>query len=415
MQAVDDQGCRTKSMISAEMTLQSMPMTLGDTPRLMSTDAELRNWRILHLEDSEDDHALVLLQLRRAGVACQLVRIDTLAALDEALAGRTGSWDAILSDYNLPGFTGVDALARFRQAKLCIPFILISGEMGEDMAVAAMRDGASDYLLKHNLQRLGPALEHALAASAHQRAHQHAQAELAASEQRLADLAQHLQQSVEQERQAIAREIHDDLGGALTALKFDLAWMERHSSDESVRERARQATETVRHAIGAGQRIMQNLRPAILDQGLVAAIQWQVRQFSQRTGLAARFRGDDQELPELPTGVAVVVYRMVQEALTNITKHARAHQVNVDLSLSADVLSVEVQDDGKGLSPADRAKVTSYGLLGLRERAAGVGGWLEVSSQPGRGTSLLLSIPLTEAAAARAAGDLTDSDDEGSA
>ena len=381
----------------------------------MSTDTEHRSWHVLHLEDSEDDHALVLLQLRRAGLACQLTRIDTLAELDDALAGRTGPWDAILSDYNLPGFTGVDALARFRQAGLSIPFILISGQMGEDMAVAAMRDGASDYLLKHNLQRLGPALEHALAACAHQRAYRHAQAELAASEERLSELAQHLQQSVEQERQAIARDIHDDLGGALTALKFDLAWIERHSADEPVRERARQATETVRHAIGAGQRIMQNLRPAILDQGLVAAVEWQVQQFGQRTGLRARFQGEEQVLPELPAGVAVVVYRTVQEALTNITKHAQAHQVSVDLSLSADVLSVEIQDDGRGLSAADRAKVTSYGLLGLRERAAGVGGWLDVSSRPGQGTSLMLSIPLTEAAARRAAEDLAEADEEGSA
>jgi len=394
---------------------QSTGRVVGDTCQPMSADVEPHTWRILHLEDSEDDHALVLLQLRRSGLSCQLTRIDTLNELEEALAGRTGPWDAILSDYNLPGFTGVDALGRFRQSGLAIPFILISGQMGEDMAVAAMRDGASDYLLKHNLQRLGPALEHALAASAHQRAHQHAQQQLAASEQRLADLAQHLQQSVELERQAIAREIHDDLGGTLTALKFDLAWIERHSADSAVQQRARQATDIVRHAIGAGQRIMQNLRPAILDQGLVAAVQWQVHQFSQRTGLPARFHGADQVLPELPAGVAVVVYRTVQEALTNITKHAKAHQVIVDLTLSADVLSVEVQDDGQGLSLADRAKATSYGLLGLRERAAGVGGWLEVSSQPGRGTSLLLSIPLTEAAAQRAAADFADPDEEGPA
>ena len=115
--------------------------------------------RILHLEDSEDDHALVVLQLHRAGLAARLQRVETLAAFEAALPG---DWDAILSDYNLPGFTGLDALACLRLSGHVLPFILVSGQIGEDMAVEAMRNGASDYLLKHNLTRLVPALERAI-------------------------------------------------------------------------------------------------------------------------------------------------------------------------------------------------------------------------------------------------------------
>jgi DNA-binding NtrC family response regulator len=180
--------------------------------------------RILHVEDSEDDHALTVLQLSRAGLRADFRRVDDLQAFEAALAEP---WDAILSDYNLPGFTGLDVLARFRETGLVLPFILVSGEIGEDMAVEAMRSGASDYLLKQNLARLAPALERAIEASESRRARLKADQELAASRQRLSELAQHLQTSIESERSAISREIHDDVGGSLTALRFDLAWMAR--------------------------------------------------------------------------------------------------------------------------------------------------------------------------------------------
>ena len=112
-----------------------------------------------------------------------------------------------------------------------LPFILISGEIGEDVAVAAMRNGASDYLLKANLARLAPAVEHAIDAHEARLAREMADQQLTQSRQRLSELAQHLQTSVDNERAAIAREIHDDVGGSLTALKFDIAWIARHTKD----------------------------------------------------------------------------------------------------------------------------------------------------------------------------------------
>ena len=160
-----------------------------------------------------------------------------------------------------------------------MPFILVSGEIGEDTAVEAMRNGASDYLLKNNLARLVPALLHAI--EAHRdapRARSAPTASCSSRKQRLRELAQHLQTSVEHERAAIAREIHDDVGGSLTALKFDLAWIARHSTDaRGAAARRSSALETVTHAIESSQRIMHNLRPAILEQGLVAALQWMAR------------------------------------------------------------------------------------------------------------------------------------------
>jgi signal transduction histidine kinase len=346
--------------------------------------------QILHLEDSEDDHALVVLQLHRAGLAARLQRVETLAAFEAALPG---GWDAILSDYNLPGFTGLDALACLRLSGHVLPFILVSGQIGEDMAVEAMRSGASDYLLKHNLTRLVPALERAIEANESRRARIAADRELALSRQRLSELAQHLQTSIEQERTAIAREIHDDVGGSLTAVKFDLAWIERRSGDAQVRERVRSALDTVIHAIEASQRIMHNLRPAILEQGLVAALQWMTAGFERRTGIVTVFRTSHDVLPDLPAAVALVAYRTAQEALTNVHKHARASRVSVDLSLAHDVLSLEVADDGRGIGHGALAKPRSFGLRGLHERASTVDGWVDVSSSP-QGTTLILSVPL---------------------
>jgi signal transduction histidine kinase len=350
-------------------------------------------FRLLHLEDAEPDHALALAHLRRSGIRVEALRVDTRAEFEAAL---DQPWDLVLSDYHLPGFTGLDALQILRER--CardgrnLPFILVSGQIGEDTAVQAMRNGASDYLLKHNLARLAPAVEHAIEAARTQRARQAADRDLVASRQRLSELAQHLQTSVEAERQAIAREIHDDVGGSLTALKFELDWIRRHAQAPEVQQRALSALETVTHAIEASQRIMQNLRPAILEQGLVAALQWMTSRFEKRTGIPCEFRTAHEKVV-LPPGVPLVAYRVAQEALTNVSKHAHAGRVVLDLSLSGGVLSLEVSDNGCGLGQADLAKARSFGIRGLHERASTVGGWVDLSSSAA-GTTLILSVPL---------------------
>ena len=357
----------------------------------------VRSVRLLHLEDSELDHALVLAHLRRGALRVQEKRIETRAEFESAL---DLPWDLVISDYHLPGFSGLEALQMLRAREKAdgeaLPFILVSGQIGEDTAVEAMRSGASDYLLKNNLSRLAVAVEHAIAASETQRARRQADVELKASRARLSELAQHLQTSVEAERHAIAREIHDDVGGSLTALKFELDWIRRHAGTADVQQRAVSALETVTHAIEASQRIMQNLRPAILEQGLVAALQWMTSRFEKRTGISCEFRAADalhQRGLALPTGVPLVAYRTAQEALTNINKHAQATRVVVDLSLTAGVLSLEVSDDGRGLGQTDLAKARSFGIRGLHERASTVGGWVDLSSGAA-GTSLILSVPL---------------------
>ncbi|SEL46360.1 Histidine kinase-, DNA gyrase B-, and HSP90-like ATPase [Roseateles sp. YR242] len=348
-----------------------------------------RRLRLLHIEDSDLDHQLILAQLQRAGLSFEISRLDSLPAVETAL---NQGWDAIISDYNLPGFSGLVVLDLLKQRQLVLPFVLVSGEIGEDTAVAAMRNGASDYLLKNNLVRLAPALLHAIESCEAQRARLESDRELIKSKQQLHELAGHLQTSVEMERAAIAREIHDDVGGSLTALKFDLAWIARHCDDAAVQQRVNSALETVSSAIESSQRIMHNLRPAILEQGLLAAVQWLAARFERRTGIPTAVRSGNETL-QLPAGVPLVAYRTAQEALTNVSKHANASRVDVELSMDGGVLTLEVKDNGQGLAPGDLSKARSFGIRGLRERAATVGGWVDLSSGV-HGTSLILSVPL---------------------
>lgn len=357
----------------------------------MSENLDKPPVHILHLEDSRVDHALVKFALQRSKLPSEVVLVDTLDEFRQELI--SGRFDVVLADYHLPGFTGMDAWDVVREMQIEIPFVILSGAIGETAAVDAMHRGVSDYLLKDSMHRLSHVIERAIEISQTRRERARAAEELAESRQRLAELAEHLQTSIEQERANIAREIHDDIGGALAAVKLDLAWVGRREIDPDVLKHVGTAMEMLQHALGASQRIMMNLRPPILDQGLVAAVQWLAGGFERRSGLRVTIRRSSDQI-DVPMDVQLVAYRTAQEALTNIAKHTKATAVDIDLSDGEGVLTLEVTDNGQGMSPDALRKAESFGLLGLRERAAKVDGWLDISTSP-RGTSVILSVPLT--------------------
>ena len=347
--------------------------------------------RILHLEDSDLDHELVRRALHKAGEACTLERVETLEEFRQRV--QAFDFDVILADYRLPGFTALDAWHILQKGARHPPFILLSGAIGEPAAVSAIKTGISDYLAKDDLSRLAQVIRRAMEVHSIRQAKELADIELALSEKRLADFAEHLQTTIEQERAAIAREIHDDIGGALAAAKFDLSWIGRHTADAATLGHVTAANEMLQHALDASQRIMMNLRPAILDQGLVAAVQWLAGDFTKRTGIETTVHAFHEE-DSLSKAVQLVAYRTTQEALTNISKHAKANHVTIDLSNAGSVLTLEVKDNGQGLLQTELKKPTSFGIRGLHERAKTVGGWLDVSTQRNMGTSIILSVPL---------------------
>jgi signal transduction histidine kinase len=220
-----------------------------------------------------------------------------------------------------------------------------------------------------------------------------------ASRQELRALAARLQSVREEERTAIAREIHDELGQALTGLKLDIAWMKRRlPRDHDLIAQCGSIIERIDGTLCTVRRIATELRPSVLDQlGLEAALEWQGQEFSVRTGILV-----DLDVAvggaKIPEHLGSSAFRILQESLTNVARHARASRVVIRLALTREELTLEVTDDGVGI-PSERLDGTmSLGLVGMRERALACGGELCISGRPTLGTTVLLRIPLTSIA-----------------
>lgn len=486
--------------------------------------------RLLFIEDSEDDVILLLHRFRDAGYAPTYRQVMSEAEMHEALSEE--HWDLILCDHNLPGFSAQAALRLLQDLALDLPFIIVSGVMQEDEAIAAMRAGAHDYLSKNKLDRLIPAVERELREACNRREKRQAEQTLRQSEARLraltdnipgvvfqmsytpegmlgfqylseaaamlfgtpadelisgsagwmnwllaedvpgfieaarvssdnlstlnwegriqlasgelkwinlrssprlseagavvwegvmwnithskrveadlresrsqlAALSNHLQRIKEDERERIARDVHDVLGGTLVAMKFEMSLLEAklEANPAQARERARNVGRMVDDAIATVGRVTRELRPGILkDFGLAAAIESQGEDFAQRTGISCNILCTDHDLnPDYDTSLAL--FRVFQEALTNVSKHARASAVGVRLMQEGDEVVLEITDNGCGLAPADLRKPRSFGLRGIRERMTSLGGRLDLSPVTPQGTRLTLRAPLLPATA----------------
>jgi len=221
--------------------------------------------------------------------------------------------------------------------------------------------------------------------------------QLVESEARLRELAEFLQTVREEERARIARELHDEMGQALTALRIDLGWLRNKCLPLGTPavERVGSALGVVEHSIVSLRRISEDLRPAMLDSlGLAAAVEHHVTQFSQRTGIPCRLSMNREEF-ELEDRLATTVFRVVQETLTNVARHSGASEVSVRIDETEDGISLTMQDNGRGFSGANDKK--TFGLLGMRERIAMLGGRLEIDSGPDRGTRIAVWLPLQKA------------------
>lgn len=345
--------------------------------------------QLLVVEDSELDYQLLMATLSLQGWPNRARRVDTLAALHEAL--RAQPWDLVICDHHLPGFTSAESWLAVSALPVRPPFIIVSGTLGEEAAVTAMQRGVDDYLVKDRLARLGVAVRNALAAGLARRDKARARARAEDYKRRLQALSARLQEGIDAERTRVAREIHDEIGGTLTAVRFDLEHALAGAGTAGA-PRIRRALEELSQIQQASQRIVRDLRPPILDAGLVAALQWHTAQWAKRNGVPLAF-ASSQPLMDMPADRAMIVYRACQEALTNIVKHAGATHVGVDLHCGDGIVSLEIQDNGRGFDASAPVHANSFGLQGLRERMRAVGGHLEVSSSPGR-TTLMLWLPL---------------------
>ena len=480
-----------------------------------------RQLKVLIVEDSEPDARLLIRELKRGGYEVEHQRIETAEALKAALAD--GVWDVVLCDYVLPQFSGDEALRMIRNSGLDLPFIFVSGTIGEEAAVQAMKAGAHDYVMKNNLIRLAAAVERELGeaqirkesrqAEAMMRLSEHkyrhlfesmrdaaflvaegtgkiidvnpqaesllgrtraeiigmnqrelypsqmeppfllppgetiggeagsheveivrrdgstvptdlrlsrlqleghnlllllfrdiarrrrTEKELRDSREQLRALAARLQAVREEERTRVAREIHDELGQMLTAIKMDLRWIENDLEQlddprlNPLLDKAVAATELTDALARSVQRIAAELRPGILDRlGLVMALTHEAEQFQQRTGIQCRLKLSEDE-PLLPAESVTAVFRIFQEALTNVARHARASEVEIELESSPGFIALKICDNGSGIKSDDLLGGHSLGLLGMQERARHLGGEITFKSGPAGGTLLTLQIP----------------------
>ena len=496
-----------------------------DAPSASRDDPAKPPIRLLFIEDSENDVMLLLHRFRNAGYAPTYLQVASESGMREAL--QRESWDVILCDHNLPGFSAQAALRTIQDLCLDLPFIIVSGVMQEDEAIAAMRAGAHDYLSKNKLERLIPAVERELREVGNRREKRLAEQTLRQSEARLraltdnipgvvfqmgytpdgmlgfqylseaaamlfgisadeligssagwmtwllkedlpgfmeaacvssenlstlnwegriqlstgeqkwinlrssprlselgaviwegvmwnithskrveadlresrsqlAALSNHLQRIKEDERERIARDVHDVLGGTLVAMKFEMSLLESKldSNPARARERAHNVGCMVNDAIATVGRVTRELRPGILkDFGLAAAIESHGEDFAQRTGIICNIVCPDHDLdPGYDTALAL--FRVFQEALTNVSKHARASEVNVRLVQEGDQVVLDITDNGCGLAATDLRKPRSFGLRGIRERLTSLGGRLELNPVVPHGTRLTLRTPL---------------------
>jgi signal transduction histidine kinase len=221
----------------------------------------------------------------------------------------------------------------------------------------------------------------------------------------LSDLSTHLQSLAEQEKSALSRELHDELGGLLVAARMDVSWLEERIApkDPDMKAHFKRVHEALQAGVDVKRRVVENLRPTLLDNlGLLPALRWQVAETCGRAGLRYLERYPPTEL-QLTPEASIAIFRIVQEALTNILKHARAQTVEISLELQGPWLVLRIRDDGVGL-PLERLQAPrSHGLAAMRHRASGLGGRWLVVRPGGRGTEIEVRLPLERVLAQPAA------------
>ena len=247
------------------------------------------------------------------------------------------------------------------------------------------------YLLTGLSSPAALAIENALLYDKSKRAEE----ELRKSRERLRNLSKYLQSSREQERTSIAREIHDDLGQILSALKMDLSWLgKRLPKNQTLVEKKKSMEKILNDAIKTVKRIITDLRPSLLDDfGLIAAIEWQAEDFQTRTGLECKVT-IEPEYFVVDQDRSTSLFRIFQETLANITRHANATEISVSLTKKDGEVVLKVTDNGKGITKKEISNTKSFGLLGIRERVHLFGGKMEIKGVKGKGTTVEVRIPV---------------------
>jgi signal transduction histidine kinase len=407
---------------------------------------------ILLVEDDPLDAELVIRELRKSGYDPRWQRVDTQAEFMNCLAQDPP--DVIISDHVMPQFSSIGALQCLHESRLTIPFIVVSHAIGDEEAVALMRNGAADYILKDRMARLGEAVRHALekqhlrsqyaeaqenlrllnqdlekrimertaelevanstlacelserkqieerlrqlAGTLEERVKERTQ-QLSMSYTRLRALATDLTVAEQRERRRLATELHDYLAQILVVTRMKVAQLLIQDHDPEVWKVLQSVDQLLHQSLDYTRSLVSELTPqALYERGLGAALRWLGDQMRRQQVLNVEISLDAPELP-LPEGDAVLLFHSIRELLFNVLKHGKINQASVSMRYAQNVLSITVSDHGCGFDVSSLSDERSdrFGLLSIRERMAAIGGSFDLQSVPGKGTVASLHLPFT--------------------
>lgn len=364
-------------------------MPTADKANILLVDDEPENLSALRvLLDGADRH-LLLAHDADAALRCASEHDLALILLDVCMPGTDG-------------FETAQMLRRNERSRLA-PIIFLATSADDLASISRGYEvGAVDYLVKPllpevlrskvsvfvDLHRKNTELRHEVAVR------RSAERQVRESEARLHALTSHFITMREKERTAIAREIHDELGQVLTVLKMDIAWLARHPDDARLRVKTDAMSRLIDDTIRSVRKISAGLRPEVLDDmGLVSAIAWQTTEFQKRTGVRCR-SALPPEAEVFDKDLSNTLFRIFQEILTNVARHAHATRLDVELRQAGDRLVLKVADNGVGIVVQEANAPTTLGLLGMHERALRLGGTVAIDGEPGAGTRVRVSIPI---------------------
>lgn len=352
--------------------------------------------RVLLVEDDEDDHVIVRDLLSE--IKDWKFHMDWVSGYAEALERtKQDKYDICLMDYRLGERNGIELIREFIQNGFKAPIIFLTGVGSHEIDVRAMQEGAADYLEKSDLS---PSLLERCIRYAVERAR--TLEALQESESQLRVVSTKLLEAQENERKIVAQELHDSIGTTLAAIKYAL---EEKQNTLGIKNQAPNEISLdpiivmVRDAIEETQRISSNLRPSILDDlGIIRTIDWSCRKFQNvYSGIRIEKQLQVQE-DDVPEPLKIIMYRILQEALNNVSKHSRADTVRLSLKKTKGGMELSVEDNGQGFEMEDMPSGDSHsggmGIQGMKERAMLSNGTLEIVSDKGKGTIVRAMWPL---------------------
>lgn len=344
----------------------------------------------------------------------------------------------ILLDVSMPGMDGFETAEAIHShpRSAAVPIIFVTAHFSDEMhRLKAYQRGAVDYLFtpiipqilqtkvavfvelakknlqlqhqKQELEQLNRDLQQQRRQDLqHISEREIAERALRQSQDELRELASYQERIKEDERKRIAREIHDELGQNLLALRIDIAMLHARTgtSHPKLNKKVHGVLDHIDSTMKAMRAIINNLRPTVLDLGLNAAIEWQVKEFQRRTGIACELLMSDQELA-VDDGRATALFRILQESLNNVFRHARATRTRIEVQCRDDRLYMTVADNGVGIFPGCRRQANSFGLVGIKERISALHGDFNIETGQDAGTAITVSIPLDLTAGSSATKD----------